>query len=269
MADLNAVVTHRIEAASGLVILRVAPDGWKMPEFKAGQYVVLGLPGSAPRVPLSDPETPPADPLKLIRRAYSIASSPLTGDEIEFYVTLVRSGALTPRLFALQPGARVWMSNKPVGMFTLREIAPDRNVVMIATGTGLAPYMSMLRTHLAEAGTRRFAAIVGARHSWDIAYSAELSTMQRLSPRFTWLPTVSRPTEEPVPWGGDAGHVQDVWRAGRLAARWGAAPTPADTDVLLCGAPAMIDEMTALLAGEGFRADEKGRPGQVHAERYW
>jgi len=269
MPDLNAVVTRRIEAASGLIILRVSPEGWKLPEFKAGQFVVLGLPAGAPRVPLSDPEPPPADPARLIRRAYSIASTPLAEDELEFYVTLVRSGELTPRLFALQPGDRLWLSNKPTGMFTLGDVAPDRHVVMIATGTGLAPYMSMLRTHLASPGERRFAAIVGARHSWDIAYSAELMTMQRLSPRFTWLPTVSRPAEEPVPWGGDTGHVQELWRRGRLAERWGFRPTAANSDVLLCGAPAMIDEMTAMLVAEGFRADEKGKPGQIHAERYW
>ncbi len=269
MPDLNAVVTHRIEAASGLVIIRVAPDGWKLPEFKAGQFVVLGLPSGAPRVPLSDPEPQPPDPAKLIRRAYSIASSPLSDGELEFYVTLVRSGEFTPRLFALQPGDRLWLSNKPTGMFTLKDVAADRHLVMIATGTGLAPYMSMLRTHLAAPGERRFAAIVGARHSWDIAYSAELSTMQRLSPRFSWLPTVSRPAEEPVPWGGLTGHVQDVWRRGLLAERWGFRPTPENSDVFLCGAPAMIDDVTAMLVAEGFVADAKGKLGQIHAERYW
>jgi ferredoxin--NADP+ reductase len=269
MPDLNAVVTHRIEAASGLVILRVAPDGWTLPEFKAGQFVVLGLPAGAPRIPFSDPEPPPADPAKLIRRAYSIASSPLVKGELEFYVTLVRSGELTPRLFALRPGDRLWLSNKPVGLFTLGQIPPDRHLVMIATGTGLAPYMSMLRTHLDANGERRFAAIVGARHSWDIAYSAELTTMQRLSPRFTWLPTVSRPAEEPVPWGGETGHVQELWRRARLAERWGFRPEPGNSDVLLCGAPAMIDDMTAILVAEGFQADEKGKLGQIHAERYW
>jgi ferredoxin--NADP+ reductase len=270
MPDLNAVVTQRIDAASGLMILRVAPQGWEMPDFKPGQYVVLGLPAGAPRTLLSDPdEDPPADPSKLIRRAYSIASSSLTKNELEFYVTLVRSGALTPRLWALHPGDRVWLSNKPVGLFTLNDIPPDQHVVMIATGTGLAPYMSMMRTHLATPGDRRYAALVGARHSWDIAYSSELTTMQRLSPRFTWLPTISRPAEEPIAWNGDVGHVQDLWRSGELAERWGFAPAPGNTHVFLCGAPAMIDDMTAMLAAEGFRADERGKPGQVHAERYW
>lgn len=269
MPDLNAIVTQRIDAASGLMILRVAPDGWAMPDFKAGQYVVLGLPGSAPRTALSDPEEPTPDPSKLIRRAYSIASSPLGKNELEFYVTLVRSGGLTPRLWELRPGDRVWMSNKPVGMFTLDQVPPDRNILMIATGTGLAPYMSMLRTHLATPGDRRYAAMVGARHSWDIAYSAELSTMQRLTPRFTWLPIVSRPAEEPIHWAGDVGHVQELWRSGRLAERWGLKPSPENTHVFLCGAPGMIEEMTRMLASEGFRADERGKVGEVHAEKYW
>lgn len=269
MPDLNAVITQRIDAASGLAIFRIAPDGWQLPEFKPGQYVVLGLPASAPRIALSDPEDPPPDPSRLVRRAYSIASSSLSKNELEFYVTLVRSGALTPRLWALQPGDKVWLSNKPVGLFTLNDIPHDQHVVMIATGTGLAPYMSMLRTHLANSGERRYAALVGARHSWDIAYSSELNIMQRLTPRFTWLPTVSRPAEEPVKWSGEVGHVQDLWRSGKLAERWGFRPAPETTHVFLCGAPAMIDDMTAILVAEGFRADERGKLGEIHAERYW
>jgi ferredoxin--NADP+ reductase len=267
--ELNAVVTQRIEAASGLIILKVAPVGWRFPDFRAGQFVVIGLPAGAPRVALSDPEPPPADPAKLVRRAYSIASSPLASGEIEFYVTLVRSGELTPRLFALQPGDKLWLGPKPTGLFTLADIPADRHLVMVATGTGLAPYMSMLRTHLASAGERRIAAIVGARHSWDIAYSAELTTMQRLSPRFTWIPVVSRPAEEPVPWGGETGHVQEIWRRKLVGERWGFAPAPANAHVLLCGSPGMIDEMTAMLVAEGYAADVKGKGGQVHAERYW
>lgn len=269
MPELNAIVTQRIEAAAGLLILRVAPDGWKLPEFVPGQYLVLGLPASAPRVALSDPDPAPPGPDKLIRRAYSIASSSLAHEYVEFYVTLVRSGELTPRIFALQPGSRIWLSAKPTGLFTLRGIPADKHVAMVATGTGLAPYMSMLRTHLANPCERRFAALVGARHSWDIAYSAELTTMQRLCPAFAWLPTVSRPAEEPVPWGGETGHVQELWTRGRLAERWGFRPTPADTHVLLCGSPGMIDDMIALLQGEGYRLAEHGQAGEIHAERYW
>ena len=86
---------------------------------------------------------------------------------MEFYVALVTSGALTPRLFALNIGDRLWLGTKITGMFTFDQVPEDQNVVMIATGTGLAPYMSMLTTHLicgGAAALRRLArrtALVG------------------------------------------------------------------------------------------------------------
>jgi ferredoxin--NADP+ reductase len=154
-------------------------------------------------------------------------------------------------------------------MFTLREVPPDQDLVMVATGTGLAPYMSMLRTELLAHTGRKIALLVGARHSWDLGYSRELFTMQRESPNLTVLRIVSRPKEEREPWTGFVGHVQHLWAGGVLAEAWGRRPTPADTHVLLCGNPAMIDDMTRLLQGEGFRVHEKGAPGQIHVERYW
>lgn len=268
-AELNAVLTHRIEVAPGLLILRIAPIGWRLPPFVPGQFAVIGLPASAPRVALCDPEEPPSDPRRIIRRAYSIASSSLALDSIELYVNLVRSGELTPRLFALRPGDRLWLGPKITGMFTLRDVPPGRDVVLIGTGTGLAPYMSMLRTELEWRGSRRFAVLAGARHSWDLGYSAELITMARLCPDFTYLATVSRPEAEPVPWGGPRGHVQDLWKSGAVARAWGRPPSPATTHVFLCGNPAMIDDMTALLQGEGYRVHDPRTPGEIHVERYW
>ena len=83
MADptLNAVVTLKNELTPRLMILRVVTDGWPLPDFKAGQFVPLGLPGAAPRCQLSEPEREPADPNKLIRRAYSVASSSLEASQ--------------------------------------------------------------------------------------------------------------------------------------------------------------------------------------------
>ena len=131
------------------------------------------------------------------------------------------------------------------------------------------PYMSMLRTELECGGARRFAVLHGARHSWDLGYSSELYTMQRLCPNFAYLPIVSRPDAEPLPWGGAKGHVQDLWTGGALARTLGFRPTPRDTHVLLCGNPAMIDAMTELLEAEGFRVHAPRAPGQIHVERYW
>lgn len=266
--ELNAILTHREDLGPGLAIFRVAPDGWPLPEFTPGQFAVLGLPARSPRAPLSDPEEP-GDPNRMIRRAYSIASSSRQREYIEVFANLVRSGELTPRLFALAPGDRIWLGKKFTGMFTLREVPPDRHLVLVATGTGLAPYMSMVRTEVQCGGVRRFAVLHGARHSWDLGYSGELHSLQRHCRNFVYLPTVSRPQAEAEPWGGATGYVQDLWTGGALARAWGFRPTPADTHVLLCGNPEMIDDMIRRLAGEGFTVHERDALGQVHVERYW
>ena len=269
-SELNAVVQQVVEVAPGLMVLRVVPDGWELPEFKPGQFAVLGLPPEAPRCANADPdeETPPK-PGVLIRRSYSIASSSKAREYLELYITLVRSGSLTPRLFALAPGDRVWLGPRITGKFTLDEVPAGFNLVLVATGTGLAPYMSMLRTMLHLAGSRRVAVLLGARHSWDLGYQSELVTMARKHPALSYLPIISRPAEEPVPWGGPAGYVQDLWRDRAVERVWGFAPRPSNTSVFLCGNPAMVDEMVALLAAEEFREHSRKEPGQVFVERYW
>jgi ferredoxin--NADP+ reductase len=267
--ELNAVVTQRIDLAPGLMVLRIAPESGPVPTFQSGQFAVVGLPASAPRSPLADPEEPGADPERFIRRAYSIASPSLPGEHLELFVTMVRSGELTPRLFALQPGDRLWLGPKITGLFTLAEVPQDQDVVMVATGTGLAPYMSMLRAGITANPGRRFAVLVGARHSWDLGYTAELTTLARVCPNFAYLPIVSRPKEEPTAWGGAVGHVQSLWQGGALEKAFGRKPAAASTHVFLCGSPLMIEQMTALLVAEGFAVHEKGRPGQIHVEKYW
>ena len=267
--ELNAVVQQRIEVAPGLMVMRVVPDDWDLPAFTAGQFAVLGLPPEAPRCDLADPDEEEYKPGALIRRAYSIASSSVAREYLELYITLVRSGALTPRLFALQPGDRLWLGPKITGRFTLDEAPDDADLVLIATGTGLAPYMSMVRTLLPESADRRIAVLLGARHSWDLGYQSELVTMERLSPTLTYHSIISRPAEEPVPWGGPAGYVQDLWQGDHLERAWGSRPTPESTRIFLCGNPAMIDDMVTMLAVEGFREHSRKEPGHVFVERYW
>jgi len=267
--DTNAVVSQRVEVSPYTIILRVVPDGWELPDFTPGQFAVLGLPGSAPRIRLSDAEDAPPEPDKLIRRAYSVASSSVEREYVEFYITLIRSGALTPRIFALEVGDRLWMSQKFSGIFTLSDIPPDANVVMVATGTGLAPYMSMIRTELAPGSPRKIAVVHGARHSWDLGYRSELVTMERLCPTFKYLPIISRPAEEPARWGGRAGYVLDIFKEPPGEDRFGFTLEPENTHVFLCGHPAMIEEMLKLLTEKGFSEHTKKTPGTVHLERYW
>ena len=267
--ELNAIVTQRVEHAPGLLTLRIVPDGWELPEFTAGQFIVLGLPGSAPREASCDPDPNPIAPDRMIIRAYSISSSSEERKSLEFYISLVRSGELTPRLFALKIGDRLHLGPKPSGFFTLENVPHDKNIVLVATGTGLAPYMSMMRSELAIDTDRKIAAIHGAYHSWDLGYYRELVALERLRRTFSYFPIISEPHEEPGGWTGRSGFVQKVWTGGELAETWGFHPAPDDTHVYLCGHPAMIEEMEAILQGEGFTEDTRRSPGQYHLERYW
>jgi ferredoxin--NADP+ reductase len=127
MNELNSIITQIIQVSPIMKIIRVKQDGWEFPEYKPGQFVALSLPAKAERCPeATDEHVEQEDPNKLIKRAYSIASSS-TQDFIEFYITLVHSGSLTPRIFNLKNGDRVWMGKKAVGMFTLDEISNDQN----------------------------------------------------------------------------------------------------------------------------------------------
>lgn len=267
--ELNAVVVKRIEMAPGLMILRVRTDGWDMPKFKPGQYAVLAMPGSSDRVELSDPEEKPADPDKLIKRAYSIASSSKQNEYLELYITLIRSGELTPRLFALKEGDKVFLAPKFKGVFTIDKAPEEANLVLIATGTGIAPYVSMVRTVFTGDNNRKFAILHGARHSWDLGYRSELSTLAAQSDNFTYIPTISKPEAEKTGWTANTGRVQSLWSDRAIEAEGGFAPDPADTHIFLCGAPAMIEDMVTLLSGEGYKEHKKKDPGQVHVERFW
>ncbi|MFC1766007.1 ferredoxin--NADP reductase [Planctomycetota bacterium] len=266
---LNAIVTLRNQVSPWLMVLQVVPDGWELPEFVSGQAITLGLPGSASRCDLAEPENSPADPDKLIRHMYSIASSPVNRLFLEFYIALVPDGKLTPRLFNLKIGDRIWMSEKAAGTFTLEQVPQDADVILVATSSGLAPYISMLSTHLKVMGKRRVAVLHSVRHSWDLGYRSILMTMQHLRDNFTYVPLVSRLQQEPVPWQGAAGHIQDLWKNGTMDRIWGFHPTPENTHIFLCGGANMIEEMAALLAQDGFKESTPKDPGQIHAARWW
>ena len=268
---LNAIVTLRNEVSPWLMILQVVPDGWEIPDYMPGHFTSLGLPGSASRCFLAKPEISPPNPDKLIKRVYCIASSPANREFLEFYVALVPDGLLSPRLFNLKIGDRIWLSPKTGGKFTYddSQVPEGANLVLMATGSGLAPFISMLSTFLSSQPKRKVAIIHGARHSWDLGYRSTLMTMQHLRANVTYIPVISRTDEEPVPWKGASGYVQDVWKSGALEKAWGYKPNPENTHVFMCGSPQMSEEMLEILSQEGFREDKKNEPGQVHVEKYW
>jgi len=263
----NATVIGREEINPQLVILRVRPDA-ELFEFRPGQFGVLGLLGSAPRVEESTPEDVPSAPDKIIRRAYSIASASVERRYVEFYLTLITSGQLTPRLFALQHGSRVFLGPKASGVFTLDRVPPEKAVVLIATGTGLAPYVSMLRTLLVNDDRRRFVVLHGARYSWDLGYRGELETLARLRPNFTYIPSITRPDQDQH-FLGRIGRIQAILEQGALEKDAGVKLDPEHADVFLCGNPEMIKIVSAMLESKGFKRGDSKNPGNIHVEEYW
>jgi ferredoxin/flavodoxin---NADP+ reductase len=269
--EYNATVTQRTEVAPGLIIMRVVPDDLPFP-FKAGQYVALGLNAREPRVSGADDDLEETGAVAaggaLIRRAYSIASSSRGDEFLEFYLTLVRSGELSPRLFHLGVGDRLYVGPKAVGVFTLDKTPRDRHVLLAATGTGLSPYMSMLRTDLACGGWRRFVILQGARYSWDLGYRTELVALRRLCSNLTYIPVISRPSGDPN-WRGRSGYLQDVLISSAIRKETGLYLTPEIFHVYLCGNPTMIEAATVRLVERGFVKDKPGKIGTIHVEEYW
>ncbi len=263
----NATLVGREEINPQLQILRVQPGAPGF-DFKPGQFAVLGLLGRETRVSEADDEEPPAEPDKLIRRAYSIASSSVEKHYVEFYITLITSGQLTPRLFALPHSGRLFLGPKGSGLFTLDRVAPAKAVILVATGTGLAPYMSMLRTMLVHDHQRPFIILHGARYSWDLGYRGELESLARLRPNLTYIPSITRPHDDPH-FRGHTGRVQALLEKGIVETLSGVPLDPAQADVFLCGNPEMIKVAKEMLLTRGFRPDQGKVTGTIHVEEYW
>lgn len=264
----NSIVTHIMQVSPTMIIIRVKPDGWQLPDFTAGQFIALGLPASNERLSGTGDDVEEFEPGKMIKRAYSIASSSITNEYLEFYITLVRSGALTPRIFNLKIGDRIELGKKIVGMFTLDQVPDGKNIILIATGTGVAPYISMLRSNALHSGKNKIAVIHGAQNSWDLGYSSELNLIQTMSDKFVYIPTILAPEQEPVEWMGETRFIQDIWTSGTLEEKLGEKPTPDNTSIFLCGNPKMTGGMQEILEGEGFVEHSRRQEGQIHIEKW-
>jgi ferredoxin--NADP+ reductase len=203
----------------------------------------------------------------MIRRAYSIASESRADEYLEFYLTVVLSGELTPRLFNLKIKDRIYVGPKAVGVFTLDK-APGKHILMVGTGTGLAPYMSMLRSELDCGGPRQFVVVHGARYSWDLGYRTELTGLARHCGNFHYMPVITRPQED-VTWRGRSGYLQNLIASGAIDEETGLPLTPENFDIFLCGNPGMIETVIAWAEGRGFIRDKGHDVGTLHTEEYW
>jgi CDP-4-dehydro-6-deoxyglucose reductase len=184
---------------------------------------------------------------KEITRAYSIASAPSGSNQFELCLNRVDEGAFSPHLFDLAPGDTVEM-RPPLGQFVLRE--PPRDSLLVATGTGIAPFRSMLQAHLNE-GSPEFTLLFGVRHESHLLYRKEFEEMAGRFPHFRFWPTLTRPDPR---WTGRTGRVQ-----AHLAEAIG---ERRDLDVFLCGLKPMVDDVRPILKNMGF--DRK----QIRYEKY-
>lgn len=217
-------------------------------EFRPGQFMNLGL----------------QLPTGFVSRSYSLASAP--GQPLEVLLARVGDGALTPALFELELGSVVSLDPKPQGFFTFDYVPPHRELWLVATGTGLGPFLSMLRSGEAFARAERVLLVHGARGPAELAHRAELE--QLVADRggaFVYVPVLSR---EPAA-GALSGRVTTALTSGELEHRAGVSLVPESAHVLLCGNPAMIDEVTGLLAERGLRRHRQRNPGHITTEKYW
>ena len=244
------LVSKEVFANGRLGVFKIKPDTTARWWYQAGQYTTLGL------------DTPTG----FVPRAYSIAGSPLDGEVLEFYIALVEGGALTPTIFAQEPGA-TFRYLSPKGRFTLAQ-AGKNTLVMVATGTGLAPFVAQIRSlwKLHQAGVPspyRIILFHGAAYADEYGYAAELESYAAARTQgfdLTYIKTSSRP-DAARGWTPAIakGRVNEVVRhvlgqplpEGRsveMPAHLDAAAVrelidPGHTAFLACGNPGMIEDL--------------------------
>lgn len=259
-SESNATVLARIDVSASVFLLRVKPDQPEPARFEPGQFFQAGVPVEVPAKDGSGELR-----LRLQKRSYSLASAPGDPQGIELCLALVEKGRLTPALKKLEAGARMFVDTRPLGRFTLEGLEPTRDLVLVATGTGVAPYVSMRRAYAGKSRWRRMAIVHGVRTPQDLVYRAELEEAARKDPAFVYVPIVSR-EKDAARWSGLRGRVQQVLEHERLEEL---DLSPKTCTVLLCGNPAMIEETRALLEKRGFALDAPEKQGGLRFERYW
>jgi ferredoxin--NADP+ reductase len=241
----TAKILKRADFASDLWMIRVDPGGAFT--FKPGQYATLGV----------------QTEIKRIERAYSIVSSPLE-NELEFFFELVPEGALTPKLYQLQVGDTMLMRKSSKGLFTIDEKSGRTNHLLVSTVTGVAPFVSYVRTLYRGwkdgtfKGEQKLFLLNGASRSWEFGYNDELVKFAAEVPWLEYAPTVSRPWDDEK-WHGERGRVDDVLR--KYADQWGL--DGSNSVAYLCGHPDMIENGKSMLKRIGFTKEH------LKEEVYW
>ncbi|MEO5573013.1 MAG: ferredoxin--NADP reductase [Gammaproteobacteria bacterium] len=199
-------------------------------EFENGEFVTIGL----------RPEG------KLIARAYSIVSTNDV-DYLEFLSIYAPEGPLTSRLVQVREGDKIWVNGKATGSLTLKYIRPGRNVYLMASGTGLAPFMCLIRDPAVYEAFERVILVHTVRTVAELAYRADIEALTLANDRLFYVPTVTR---EPFP---TPQRGADLFRTGELFTHLGLPLADLEHDrVMICGNPDMNKEMSTYLEHHGW-----------------
>ncbi len=254
MKATRGVVAARRLWTDGLLTLELE---CKMAPFRPGQFINVGLDvhGTA------------------VRRSYSLASAP--GQPPEILLAKIKGGALTPALFALPVGASVEIDPTPQGFFTLDYVPEARDLWMVATGTGLAPFISMLRSGEPQRRFERIVVVHGVQRRDELAYAAELDALaSRSDGNLTRVVSLTRETSSTTTrvasgCGEIEGRIPAAIADGRLTAAASLEISADRSHVMLCGNPGMIADATAALALRHLRKHRVRKPGHITTEKYW
>lgn len=222
--------------------------------FKNGQFVMIGLEVQG----------------KPLMRAYSIAS-PNYEDHLEFFSIKVPDGPLTSRLQHLRVGDQIMVSRKPTGTLVTDDLLPGRNLYLLSTGTGLAPFMSLIQDPEAFERFEKIVVVHGVRTVSELAYAdfigkelpAHEYLGEEISRKLVYYPTVTREDYHTT------GRLTDHIRSGKLFEDTGLAPLdPKQDRAMICGSPSMLDDTSAMLDDLGFKISPRvGEPGDYVIER--
>ncbi|MEO6295006.1 MAG: FAD-binding oxidoreductase [Candidatus Limnocylindria bacterium] len=239
----NGRISRWEEISPGLAIVAVQAIEEPFP-FEPGQYATLGLMGT-----LMGTE-------KLIQRPMSISSSADDLSEYEFFIRHVESGAFTPLLWERSVGDLINLKG-PKGKFLLQD--DGRRALFVASGTGLAPFISMIETLRGRGQTRDVVLLHGVSHDYDLAWRQQLTELEAGDGfPLRYVGTVSRPQHCPE-WIGCTGRVEAI-TASQMDEH---GLTPETTTIYLCGNPEMVSAVEDIATQRGFP------PEQVRKELYW
>jgi ferredoxin/flavodoxin---NADP+ reductase len=240
----NASLVRREDETESLAYFWVRFDGEPTP-FEPGQYMTIGVMVDG----------------KIVQRPYSVASPPISAgtDGYEFYVRLVQGGTFSPLLWEMPLGQRMRMIG-PKGKFMLAP-GDDRNHIFISSGTGNAPFISMMKQALADGTPRPAVFLNGVSYADEIGYRSQLEEWERSGGYpVRYVPTVSRPNDpRNAGWPGRMGRVEMILEP--VLAELGL--SAANSVAYICGNPDMILSAEATLLDRGFPED------QIHKELYW